>query len=179
MKSINNNIRRTSEREILVAELFEAVSHPTRIRILKTLAKRALGFAKLKSSLGFSSSGNLSHHLNKLGTLVQTNEQGNYELTDQGREALIAINAFGGFNKDWIRKTGVLIVLAATFLFYSTLLTIEIILGNAGDVLSTLLGPLVGSVIFFVIGRGVLQIWPLHSDKLFSEEKNNRAGKIN
>ncbi len=169
----NNNKRRTSEKEILAAELFEAISHPTRIRILKTLGKEALGFAKLKSSLGFSSSGNLSHHLNKLGTLVQTNDQGNYELTDQGREALIAIDAFGNLDKDWLINANVIIM---TFLFYSTWLTVGIILGFAGDVLSTLLSGLVGSVTFYVIIKRTLHsdfqrkpIWP-HKEKTIPGE---------
>ena len=68
MSSKDINKTRTSEKEVLAAELFESISHPTRIRILKTLAKGDQGFSKLKSKLGFSSSGNLTHHLNKLET---------------------------------------------------------------------------------------------------------------
>jgi len=169
----NNNKRRTSEKEILVAELFEAISHPTRIRILKTLGNEVLGFAKLKSSLGFSSSGNLSHHLNKLGTLVQTNDQGNYELTDQGREALISIDVFGSLDKDWLRNANAIIM---TFLFYSTWLTVGIIIGFAVDVLSTLLSGLAGSVVVYVIIKRKLHpdfqkkpIWPYKEKTIHGE----------
>lgn len=169
----NNNKRRTSEKEILAAELFEAISHPTRIRILKILENGELGFAKLKSSLGFSSSGNLSHHLNKLGTLVQTNDQGNYELTDQGRDAIVSIDVFGSLDKDWLRNANAIIM---TFLFYSTWLTVGIIMGFAVDVLSTLLGGLAGSVTFYVIIKRKLHpdfqkkpIWP-HKEKAIHEE---------
>lgn len=163
----NNNKRRTSEKEILAAELFEAISHPTRIRILKTLGKEALGFAKLKSSLGFSSSGNLSHHLNKLGTLVQTNDQGNYELTDQGREALIAIDAFGSLDKDWLRNANVIIM---TFLFYSTFLTVGIILVSffGGNPLYTLVSGLAGAITLYVVMKRNLQRKPLSLDKSMS-----------
>ena len=57
--------------KILQAEFFEAVSRPTRIQILKTLRGNALGFAELNHKLGISSSGNLSHHLNKLAVLLK------------------------------------------------------------------------------------------------------------
>ncbi len=39
------------------AELFEAISHPERIKILKILEKKPASFASLKRQLGIESSG--------------------------------------------------------------------------------------------------------------------------
>lgn len=75
------------------AELFEAISHPARIRILKALKKQPSSFASLKRQLNIDSSGNLDHHLKKLGRLVTVREDGLYGLTDAGNEALLSIEA--------------------------------------------------------------------------------------
>jgi len=74
------------------ASLFEAISHDTRIRALFLLRNNALGFSDLKHQLGVKSSGNLQHHLMKLGILIELNE-GLYSLSDHGREAVMAIEA--------------------------------------------------------------------------------------
>jgi DNA-binding HxlR family transcriptional regulator len=73
------------------AEVFDALSHPARILILKELNEENLGFAELKKKLGIESSGHLQHHLNKLGSLVKTDEYGKYTLTDQGKDALLSV----------------------------------------------------------------------------------------
>ncbi|MGA3193112.1 MAG: winged helix-turn-helix domain-containing protein [Candidatus Bathyarchaeia archaeon] len=75
------------------AELFEAISHPARIRILKALEKQPSSFASLKRQLGIDSSGNLDYHLKKLGQLVTVRQDGLYALTDVGKEALLSIDA--------------------------------------------------------------------------------------
>jgi DNA-binding HxlR family transcriptional regulator len=75
------------------AELFEAISHPARIKILKTLKKKPSSFASLKRQLDIDSSGNLDYHLKKLGQLVTVREDGLYGLTDAGNEALLSIEA--------------------------------------------------------------------------------------
>lgn len=75
------------------AELFEAISHPERIKILKTLQKQPSSFASLKRQLGIDSSGNLDYHLKKLRQLVTVREDGLYGLTDAGKEALLSIEA--------------------------------------------------------------------------------------
>jgi DNA-binding transcriptional ArsR family regulator len=75
------------------AELFEAISHPTRIRILKALEKQPSSFASLKRQLGIDSSGNLDYHLKKLGQLVTVRQGGLYALTDAGKEALLSNEA--------------------------------------------------------------------------------------
>ena len=75
------------------AELFEAIAHPVRIKILKILEKQPSSFASLKRQLGFASSGNLDHHLKKLGELVAVRGDGLYGLTQAGKEALLSIDA--------------------------------------------------------------------------------------
>ena len=73
------------------AEVFDALSHPTRILILKALSDEVLGFADLKKKLGIESSGHLQHHLNKLDGLVKTDEYGKYTLSEQGKDALLSV----------------------------------------------------------------------------------------
>jgi DNA-binding HxlR family transcriptional regulator len=75
------------------AELYETLGHPTRILILQVLSERAMTFSELKRKASIESSGNLAFHINKLGNLVRTNSDGNYALTDEGREALRVIEA--------------------------------------------------------------------------------------
>ena len=75
------------------AELYETLAHPTRILILQTLSNHQMGFSELKRATSIESSGNLSFHLNKLSPLVKTDSEGNYGLTDEGREALRMIEA--------------------------------------------------------------------------------------
>jgi len=137
--------RAVVDKDFLEAELFEAISHPTRIQILKMLRGNALGFAELKHKLGISSSGNLSHHLNKLAALVETNSQGKYKLTDQGLEALYAIMiiTYTRTWKDWILDT---YVWMGGIFFYALYLTASILIGRA-DAFTPLIG-LVLTVIF-------------------------------
>lgn len=75
------------------AELFEAISHPVRIKILQTLSEKPMGFAELARAVGVGSGGHLSFHLTKLGHLVRMTPEGNYELTGDGKEALWSVNS--------------------------------------------------------------------------------------
>ena len=86
------------------AELFEAISHPIRIKILKLLEKQPSSFASLKRQLNIDSSGNLDHHLKKLGPLIMTREDGLYALSGAGKEALISIAAIETWKDDERRK---------------------------------------------------------------------------
>jgi DNA-binding transcriptional ArsR family regulator len=70
------------------AELFDALGHPTRIKILHALEDGPLGFSELRRRVGLGSSGHLQFHLSRLDGLVQASADGNYALTDDGREAL-------------------------------------------------------------------------------------------
>jgi hypothetical protein len=74
------------------AELFETLAHPTRARILRILEKQPLSFAELKRALGIESSGNLQHHLGKLGDLIKRTDDGKYAVTDDAREAIRLID---------------------------------------------------------------------------------------
>lgn len=81
------------------AELFEALGHPIRLEILQSLSNEPLSFSELKRKVKIESSGHLSFHLNKLRDLVTTNPEGNYQLTDEGKEALTAIRIIETFVK--------------------------------------------------------------------------------
>jgi DNA-binding transcriptional ArsR family regulator len=70
------------------AELFETLGHPTRIKILELLSNSSQGFSELKKALNIESGGQLQFHLGKLKDLVKTTSEGNYELTDEGKEAI-------------------------------------------------------------------------------------------
>src|SRR5271166_3847845 len=75
------------------AEVFEALGHPTRIRILQELSSGPLTYSELKRAAGMESNGLLTFHLGKLRGLVRLNPEGNYALTDEGREALRMVEA--------------------------------------------------------------------------------------
>jgi DNA-binding HxlR family transcriptional regulator len=78
-------------------EMFEAVSHPIRIDIVRILAERPLGFADLKRELKLSSSGLLDFHLKKLDELITINKEGRYSLTEKGFAALTTIEGAAGY----------------------------------------------------------------------------------
>jgi len=78
-------------------EMFEAVSHPIRIDIVKILAEKPLGFAELKRELKISSSGLLDFHLKKLDDLIATNKEGHYSLTEKGFAALTTVEGAAGY----------------------------------------------------------------------------------
>jgi hypothetical protein len=78
-------------------EMFEAVSHPIRIDIVKILAEKPLGFAELKRELKISSSGLLDFHLKKLDDLIATNKEGRYSLTEKGFAALTTVEGAAGY----------------------------------------------------------------------------------
>ena len=78
-------------------EMFEAVSHPIRIDIVRILAEKPLGFADLKREWKISSSGLLDFHLKKLDELVTINKEGRYTLTEKGYAALTTIEGAAGY----------------------------------------------------------------------------------
>jgi DNA-binding HxlR family transcriptional regulator len=82
------------------AELFETLGHQTRIRILQALSRKPMGFAELKRETGIESGGLLSFHLGKLGHLVKTTSEGDYDLSDEGREALRVIGTISSEERE-------------------------------------------------------------------------------
>ncbi|MFX1587581.1 MAG: ArsR/SmtB family transcription factor [Promethearchaeota archaeon] len=146
------------DKDILQAELFEAISHPRRIQILRMLSSDALGFSDLKRKLGLSSSGNLTHHLNKLINLIETDTLGKYKLTDQGREALFALQASNPSSNEW--KTLTYAVVSA-LIFYGLFLTISILTKwyeyiGIYDLIVPLIA-LFASIIYFLFYRFLLK----------------------
>ena len=108
-------------------ELFEAISHPTRVKMLYALKEQPLGFSELKRIAGVSSSGNLQHHVRKLISLIDTNSSGEYILTDQGIEAIIAINTVRNLQNRH-RDDSKLVTFVTTLAFYITYLNVQFIL---------------------------------------------------
>ncbi|MCR6624570.1 MAG: winged helix-turn-helix domain-containing protein [archaeon YNP-LCB-024-027] len=84
------------------SDLFEAVSHPLRIEIIKLLAKGPKRFADIKRELKIDSSGLLDFHLKKLDDLISVNNEGFYVLTDKGAAALQAIETISRYG--WQRR---------------------------------------------------------------------------
>jgi DNA-binding transcriptional ArsR family regulator len=68
--------------------IFQALSHPTRVKILSLLGSDSLSFSQIKRELGMESSGQLQHHLQKLYGLIKEEDDGSYGLTPTGMRAL-------------------------------------------------------------------------------------------
>jgi len=79
------------------SDVFEAVSYPLRIEIIKLLAKGPKRFADIKRELKIDSSGLLDFHLKKLDDLISVNSEGFYILTDKGAAALQAIETISRY----------------------------------------------------------------------------------
>ncbi len=94
--------------------LFEAVSHPLRIEIIKVLAKKPMCFADIKRELKIDSSGLLDFHLKKLNDLITVNNEGSYVLTEKGFAALQAVETVSKYG--WQRRTFYLNLLACILL---------------------------------------------------------------
>ena len=84
-------MRFTVKKMSLIAELFEKISHPTRLKILSLLQDNPMNFSQLKNALHIESNGNLDHHLKKLDTLIYLDAGGLYKLSDDGYEAIRAV----------------------------------------------------------------------------------------
>ena len=83
-------------------DLFEAVSHPLRIKILKVLADKPRRFADVKRALKINSSGLLDFHLKKLDNLITVNKDGCYVLTEKGFAALQVVETVSKYG--WQRR---------------------------------------------------------------------------
>jgi len=140
-----------------ITELFERLSHPTRVKILKLLESTPMGFSQLKEKLGIESSGNLDHHLKKLENLVCMGENGLYRLSDEGKEALKAIRSievtmterqtYPVARSRWV--LGILGAILVTFLLVTVIAVIP--MGVASTELPSLIG-VVGGTIGAVVG---------------------------
>ena len=90
-------------------EVFEAISHPKRIEILRLLARKSLGFADIKRKLRIKSSGLLDFHLKKMTTIIDTDNYGLYFLNERGYAALQAVDVVSRYG--WQRRAYVFNVL--------------------------------------------------------------------
>jgi hypothetical protein len=90
-------------------EVFEAISHPMRIAILKELANKPLRFADLKRNLRIKSNGLLDFHLKKMGTVLTTDKDGLYTLNARGFAALRAVAVVSNYG--WQRRSWMINVL--------------------------------------------------------------------
>jgi DNA-binding HxlR family transcriptional regulator len=88
------------------AEVFDALGHPTRIIIWKALNEGTMGFAELKKRVNIESSGHLQHHLSKLDGLIKTDVNGKYCLSDQGKDALLAMQTVENVAGLGVKKNG-------------------------------------------------------------------------
>ncbi|MHA2359140.1 MAG: winged helix-turn-helix domain-containing protein [Candidatus Thorarchaeota archaeon] len=133
------------------ASLFEAISHATRIRTLFLLNDKILGFSELKHGLGIKSSGNLQHHLGKLGLLIELNE-GLYSLSDHGREAIMAIEAVRRLQN---RKQSDRIIITMVFGFssYVSSMNVPFLMGSvdANTPIIALGTAVIASIIFYIL----------------------------
>ena len=141
------------------ASLFESISHETRINTLFTLQNDALGFSELKRKLNLKSSGNLQHHINKLGSLIEQSGDGLYSLTDNGREAVLAIQAIRGM-QDRLKATVNASVIFGTLFFYVVQLTVPFLLGTVDSLtpLSALVGSVAFGICFYVIWSAAFKV---------------------
>jgi hypothetical protein len=95
-------------------EIFEAISHPMRITLLKELAKKPIRFADLKRKLRIKSSGLLDFHLKKMEAVITTDKDGLYTLNARGFAALRAVNVVTNYG--WQRRSWMLNVLMMSML---------------------------------------------------------------
>ena len=102
-------------------EVFEAISHPMRIAILKELAKRPTRFVDLKRTLKIKSSGLLDFHLKKMDAVITTDKDGLYTLNDRGFAALRAVHVVSNYG--WQRRSWIInvVMLSAMniYIFFS------------------------------------------------------------
>ena len=104
-------------------EVFEAISHPMRIAILRELTKRPIRFADLKRNLRIKSSGQLDFHLKKMEAVITTDADGRYTLNARGFAALRAVHVvsnYGWQRRSWMINVLMMSVLNIYFLFAAT-----------------------------------------------------------
>ncbi|WP_440989311.1 winged helix-turn-helix domain-containing protein [Haloarchaeobius baliensis] len=88
-------------------EVFERVSHPTRVEILDALASAQrdapadpwLAYTELREAVGIRDNGNLNYHLDQLGDLVVKEDAG-YRLSRVGM-GLVGTASSGVLDTDW------------------------------------------------------------------------------
>jgi hypothetical protein len=95
-------------------EVFEAISHPMRIAILRELSKKPIRFADLKRKLRIKSGGQLDFHLKKMEKVITTDDDGLYTLNARGFAALRAVHVVSNYG--WQKRSWVMNILMMTSL---------------------------------------------------------------
>ena len=95
-------------------EVFEAISHPMRIAILREVAKRPIRFADLKRNLRIKSGGQLDFHLKKMQSVITTDVDGLYTINARGYAALRAVHVVSNYG--WQKRSWLMNILMMTFL---------------------------------------------------------------
>ena len=95
-------------------EVFEAISHPMRIAILRELARKPIRFADLKRKLKITSGGQLDFHLKKMEAVITTDADGLYTLNNRGFAALRAVHVVSSYG--WQKRSWIMNILMMTFL---------------------------------------------------------------
>lgn len=119
-------------------EVFEAISHPIRIAILRELAKKPIRFADLKRNLRIKSSGQLDFHLKKMQTVITTDADGLYTLNARGFAALRAVHVvsnYGWQRRSWMINVLMLSAINIYFLFSATQYYIFVAIPTIGWIL--------------------------------------------
>jgi DNA-binding transcriptional ArsR family regulator len=150
------------EDESELARIFEAVAHPARIRLLQALNERSRRFNEFKVILGIKSSGNITHHLNKLDQLLALQPDGEYIITLQGKRALFLIDLISLEKRN--RLVLSYLILSAS-LFYAIWLTFAYYF-SAFNPYTPIIG-LLFALIFFIILRLVVKKQIKHEDWQF------------
>ena len=101
-------------------DIFEAISHPLRVEILKLLAKKPMRFADIKRELEIESSGLLDFHLKKLDNLISVDNEGFYVLSEKGFAALQAIDIISKYG--WQKRAYYLNIALAIIINLFTLI---------------------------------------------------------
>ena len=101
-------------------DIFEAISHPLRVEILKLLAKKPMRFADIKRELEIESSGLLDFHLKKLDNLISVDNEGFYVLSEKGFAALQAIDTISKYG--WQKRACYLNIALAIIINLFTLI---------------------------------------------------------
>lgn len=71
-----------------LADRFSALSDPTRVAILQTLAReRALAYSALRETVGVRDKGRFNYHLRKLTPFIEQDD-GEYVLTTAGEQVI-------------------------------------------------------------------------------------------
>ncbi len=95
-------------------DLFEALSQPLRVEIIKVLSEGPKRFAEIKRELRIESSGLLDFLMKKLENLLATHDDGRYVLNENGFAAVQAVEVISKYG--WQKRTFFINLLVCTLM---------------------------------------------------------------